>query len=1808
MAIQLYAKKQGTEEWVSLDLHPADPMKLNLSVQNIIDPTATTSVYSKTFKVPHTSVNGPYFKGVFNVNSVDFDAAAKADAYILDNGIFFQNGNITLNAIYNNDRDNSVEYEITFYGATSDFGTKIGGGFLNEINLNEYNHTKDSGNIIASWTGGLFNGDVTYGLIEWGYTYTKDNQPALPTLSANFTNTAPAQGSFTNPAYPLKWTQWKPQIRAKALWDKIFEEAGYTYDSAFLDSTLFKNMYIISENVSGAELDNSNNFSADNTNVYTTVVANNFKWEAPHEITDPGGNYNASTSYYTAPAAGNYQFKIATPTITVMAGGLHVDRHLGWEATLVDVNTGAILSTLTGQWDIPAYDNEVYLDPTYYPNGFFAMLYGTLTTNQAVKVMFRTFTVPGGGPIYSGSTNIQFFTQSFECIDSPNIMSFSAIMPANIRKIDFMKSIINRFRLVFVPSKFQANHFEITPWKDWILEGTSIDWTNKLDAAKDMVIKPLFYDQDRFQIYKDQEDSDYINYNYQLTYKQTIGQLNQDSNNELIKGTKEYKDQFAPTPIAPIGWKEGTGTAPNNISYIDAAKFVIPHIAKDSQTNDPTQPGKREPIQPKLRLVFYNGLQPAPVTWYLEWAGAQTQYPLMSQYSQWPVTSTTYDLNWNNSEPNWDTDVLGKAQTTVTTFNTYWKTWYDTTFDPYSRIVEANFVLDYNDIIDLKFNDYVFVKDAWYFVNSISDYIPGQTTNCRVQLIKVGNNIGITVPVITPPILPGVTVCFAQTACVSHCCTVASGASTVTIFVNGTNLSDSTTAYVDAYGTTPAPSGYYTDGTGTYFVTGVGYISSCVDGINAPCVPIDTTGCSCTQTYYQFTVQYDTNTNGCTICCGGGSTVVVYGTSPTFESNSALYLNNGLTQGAPAGFYLLPGVGANALQVGTNNGAVQQVFICSNCSCTTLYPFSTCFGASNCASCCCDNGTFTVWGDNATFGSCTHLYTNNSGTTPATNGYYKFSNSSVARVQNNDGTVTAFSTCSACTCGGDATYSITTYQEFEGFTTSTTLQKSVDGINGWTDVATATVTTSQQGASVTETWPTTVVSGSVESGVWLRSVATTTVKGDTVSNPTLSTYFALNTDQYYGGASAEAPGTVTYTVPFKVTSGDAYAFYTGGTGGTPSRLYLSGTFTEYENQGWPLNAGGNNKVVALTYNNVIATNFDTSNWGNSNFNGFTDDTGSAINCWVNSAKSYIGPTGLEIAYVGNFDRYRGYAAPGIALVDEHGEFLADRFENLGTGLTGSTFAPILLYADNTWMFIRTSKWNGVNTDASQMVILWNGPDGWTTTNNQSQVVFNGPVLAVTWDGGANFGNFYLTGTFTTAIAESTTYTCNKIFSMKANPTGTIINSTFNSGTGYNSATTPYEITYHNGKLYTAYKAGATYTYNGVSLGVQSGIQRINLDGSNDTSWTIKRITFSTATDSLFKPSPSGLGIYVKAVQYDNSINANGNIIKLDYTGLIDNSLAYNNTIVTQTGTPTFSFIVDENDNIYYHGLGITTFTPNGDAAITDPSIIQINSSGVFQHSYKLQNPSDSSRSTVYTIISTIPQWPGDNPLQLYKTDTACGSYCHVGMTPTTYYGDEATLSLSTIIYDSLTPVPFPDTNYAPTGIYSDGVVTYQVIDGIKQSTPLDTSSCSCGGSGLLEYAVNYSSTDTCTACCETAITYVYSSAVPWSDTTVLYADQAGTSFASPGYYSYTQGISLHVGSNGVVLGTSDCSACSCGEDCRSYWIRNTDTLPWSYSYTDCNGTFYYGEAAVGETLITPCTDISTFFATGFYTILRSYNC
>jgi hypothetical protein len=981
MSVQLFVKAPGDLTYRRLDLFPTEPIKLTLSVANIEDPLAANSVFSRTFKVPHTGQNGPFFKAAFNVNSTDFDASKKADAYINDNGIFFALGNIRLLSIYVNEKQDDVQYEINFYGETSDFGSKIGGGFLSEVNLSAYNHSLTYNNVVNSWSGGLLGGNVVYPLIEWGYLYTSAGVPQ----PRNNTMSIGGVASFTTASEAINFPQLKPTLKAKALWDAIFNETGYTYESTFLESDpLFTGLFVVAENEARALISADISFNADDfgaTNDVGTGIGSGIPYivdmQFPNEIIDPANAYNPTTSHYTAETPGTFTFEVSGYVEGVWSNPAANTAVL---FKIVDVNTGTVLSTTSPQAVLQG------------PQSFTKSLSAVLTLGQVVKLQ-----VEGIGPVAPVNTSyITFFSCNWYTTSVPSTVAMSSFMPTNIRKIDFMRSIINRFRLVFVPSKDNEKHFEITPWKDWILQGTQKDWTTMLDGSKDMKIKPLFYGQERLQVYKDQEDADFVNYGYQLDYKQTYGQLNLDSNNELIKGTKVIQDQFAPTPLYPIG-----GTDPSDAAYA----FLIPHLAKDTDT-------ERQPIQPKLRLLYYNGLQPSPITWYINsnWNPvsqtgsvpvSKNSYPLMSQFSTWPVSVSTFDLNWENELPLYDTETSGLSKniSNYSCFNVFWKTWYDTMFDPFSRIVEANFILSYQDILELKFNDYIFVKDAWYLVNKVTDYVIGSETNCRVELVKVGGNIGLVIP-------PNTTVykqkelCFGNTACEAYCCTFQVGQ----YFTNDILFANSTVIYNDALGSIPAPDGYYSDGTTT------------VQTVNGVIIQYLNPICNCNPPdLYPYTVCV--GTTSCEAYCCEGASITVWGTSSTDLASSAnVYLDSAGT--IPAnGWYAQTG---SPYSVNVINGVTWAIGVGSFCNCNPIivYPHQVVFKSTEFALCdvCCETLEQTVYSDTVAFGDSTVIYIDNVPLTRGGAAYWKQIGSNDVLITDADGDVISTATCTGCSC------------------------------------------------------------------------------------------------------------------------------------------------------------------------------------------------------------------------------------------------------------------------------------------------------------------------------------------------------------------------------------------------------------------------------------------------------------------------------------------------------------------------------------------------------------------------------------------------------------------------------------------------------------------------------------------------------------------------------------------------------------------------------------------------------------------------
>ena len=1713
MSVQLFAQMQGSTEYVNLALFDSDPVKLSLSVTNIQDPLAATSVFSKTFRVPHNSINGKYFKGVFNINSTDFDSAVKSDAYILDNGQLFTRGNIRLINVYNSNSENSVEYEILFTGETSDFGAKIGGGFLNEIDFTEYNHERTLINIQKSWDNNLFAGDLVYGLIEWGYIYDKNNRPSIPTLSNGF------EKSFTNSANPLDNSQWKPQFRAKAIWDKVFSNVGYTYDSDFLNSELFKKMYVITENKAEAVGANNTGVEATKSGVQYQTIGSTFQLNFQNEINDPGNNYDPGTSVYTIPATGTY-----TATVRLDVG-------LGHASSWDSFSVGGSISV------VDSISNTTLANQGFYISGNTQNITATLnfagSPGQKVVIKIDSQCVTGSG-CTNGSTDIRFYSGTLIYTTQSNIFSINSILPNNVRTIDFMRSIINRFRLVFVPSKEIENHFTITPWKDWILQGEAIDWTNKINGNIDSKDSPIFYSQNRFNIFKDQEDSDYLNYDYQLQYKQTFGQLNLDSANELITGTKTYQDQFAAAPLAPIGFKENDAEAP---------KFVIPHIAKDtgaSQDSTTGAPivGKREAVQPKLRLVFYNGLRQAPLTWYTkDYAGgpvAMTTYPLMSQYSEFPVTPSTFDLCWANVPPYWDVQIpsLGSGKTSNTNFNVFWKSWYDTTFDPYSRLSEVEVQLDYSDLINFKFNNYVFIENSWYFVNEVKDYIVGQNSLCKVQLIKVGNNLGITLPIVESNKLTQITLCKGTTACEAYCCKSYTGAQSNTYWIDGTDLSDSISIYIDNAGNQFAPAGIYSDGMTAMEINGSGNI------IARP----DISACDCTPTTYTYTAEKVTTTP-CDLYCKTNATVVVYSTSNTFLDSAYLFLDNALTIPAPAAYYAIVGA-SNALQVGTNGQVLVTVSLV-DCNCITYYDHVVCYSGALCDACCCYNTPVTVYTNNASLSQSTLIWNDNAGVTPAPIGYYKESSGAVARVST-AGVIAAIDNCfdcPACDAGPvQVTFGIGGSEP--GYTSTATLEKSFDNVT-WIEVGTLTFTS---GGDVQDTV-------GLEEGVYVRATFTSTV-----NNGDLYSYYYVNGQTVFYNIN-DTPGSKTIYSTGTITAANLYQLSGYISGGDPAPvatdIIVTGVFNQYKSQGFPITGGGLFGGIAdlQTSNAAVNTSFNVGQGG------FTYAPYGGPGYIVG-----VATTQNNVYVCGYFDKYKNVAQPvGIAKLDYTGVIDPVFKTNIGTALgTGQFVNDILVYQNKVYLAGSFTTFNGSTANSIVRLDLNGNVDTSFTSpftagtdikkiygyNNQIYVLLAGKGSAVRLNQNGSIDTSFITVNAANLTGSTATFYNNNIYVGVFNSTfNTAFVSAFDAITG-TTIPTGYAIPVFTDSINNSAKVSSIVVDStGMWVGGKFNSILISSGGGTFTRQNLAKFNLNGSLNTAFTANMDKQG----------GVTSEVNQILLDSTGLY--VAGDYNRVNGSTAFPCIDLVKVNRTT----GSAITSFA-------TSYSFTPTNAAAAYDIAFK---------------PVPVPLLP----LNTFKsTNSACEAYC--GTPNNLIYLNNTTLNNSTILYQNSNGT-IPVTQ----GWYSDGISIVYVLanDGVITDRP-SASGCNCNP--LNQYSLNYNSGSACLSCSSGASAVGWISEPNWGSATLVYGDSNGSTFVTPGFYNSNLGTINQVGSNGVVISQSDCIDCNLDPNCAEYQIINYGSQTFNYSYVDCSGFYHSGTLYAGTGITTQCMNLQDFSANG----------
>jgi hypothetical protein len=237
-----------TGELRYLDTYKYEPISLTYNVADIQDISKRNSSFSRTITLPETKNNRDVFSNISNLAADStFDPNLKAKAYILVDTVTVFEGNLQLKSIKLSDKLEN-QYEVVIYADNDTFFSQLGEKYLEDLDFSDLNHIWNADNIRNSWFNNWESG-YFYPLIDYGQGWIKTN--------VNGADISTDELRITN---QVNISEMFPATYVKTIWNKIFLEAGYEYQSDFLNSQEFQNLLIP---YNGKLLSNGEDFAED---------------------------------------------------------------------------------------------------------------------------------------------------------------------------------------------------------------------------------------------------------------------------------------------------------------------------------------------------------------------------------------------------------------------------------------------------------------------------------------------------------------------------------------------------------------------------------------------------------------------------------------------------------------------------------------------------------------------------------------------------------------------------------------------------------------------------------------------------------------------------------------------------------------------------------------------------------------------------------------------------------------------------------------------------------------------------------------------------------------------------------------------------------------------------------------------------------------------------------------------------------------------------------------------------------------------------------------------------------------------------------------------------------------------------------------------------------------------------------------------------------------------------------------------------------------------------------------------------------
>lgn len=242
--------------------HDDFPLALTFQISDIKNITATSGDYSKTFKIPATKNNNKIFKHQYNPNSdyLGEHLSIGRRCRILINDFYSLVGKLKVTGMGGYGKK-PTHYDCVFYGNNLSWAKELDGKYMNQEFNDGYGLwgssgsqlTYDRSNVTSSWSqenSESGSSPLVYPIVSYG-DYNPDGfSKTIQLLKTYYENWGGSsakkgyQGWDTTHPYgtPNPASDWRPAIWVKTTFEAIFKKIGYSIESNFFNTDLFKKL------------------------------------------------------------------------------------------------------------------------------------------------------------------------------------------------------------------------------------------------------------------------------------------------------------------------------------------------------------------------------------------------------------------------------------------------------------------------------------------------------------------------------------------------------------------------------------------------------------------------------------------------------------------------------------------------------------------------------------------------------------------------------------------------------------------------------------------------------------------------------------------------------------------------------------------------------------------------------------------------------------------------------------------------------------------------------------------------------------------------------------------------------------------------------------------------------------------------------------------------------------------------------------------------------------------------------------------------------------------------------------------------------------------------------------------------------------------------------------------------------------------------------------------------------------------------------------------------------------------------------